>query len=532
MRKTSFAGLLTGLLGGMVSCGHPAGPDGASWKRHYPAIGVYSSPRVADLNGDGTGDIIAGAGSAEWEKSDSAIIALDGRSGKLLWRVAARNQMVGSAVLYDISGDGVPDVLLGGRSAELRAIDGADGKTLWEFYPTDQTHGHRAGGWYNFSTPQLIGDQDGDGYRDLLVANGGDASVAPGDPKRPAGCLMVVSSKDGGVIARATVPDGRETYLSPVIANLGPLTDSPAIFFGTGGETMPGHLYRTTLRALLDNDISGAVPLAASESGKGFIASPVLADVTGDGVPDIIANAVEGRMMAFDGKTNGKIWENRFWDSECYVSPTPGYFNDDDTPDFFMMHAVGVWPQFQQVVEVAVLDGKTGGFIGRRQYLNCSFTFAAPLTVDVDGDGFTEVVMGCNNRSTAVLDKPADQFSFKLLFWDIRRGNKQYLGDSLQGVNWASTPWLGDLDRDGRTDLVCFAEATNRDYNPEEASYSFPLGTNVMRKVVLDFPPERVYWGSYLGSDHNSVFTRKKGGTSDHTRDTRPVHYASPASPH
>lgn len=526
--KPSFFPFLTSVVYGVISCARPAGPDEASWKRYYPAISVYASPRVADLNGDGTGDIIVGAGSAEWEKSDSAILALDGRNGQLLWRVPARNQMVGSALLYDISGDGVPDVILGGRSAELRAVDGASGRVIWEFYPADGPYDHQRAGWYNFTTPQLIDDRNGDGYRDLLVANGGDASVAPGDPKRPAGCLMVISSKDRCVIARATVPDGRETYLSPVIAELGPPAGNPSIFFGTGGETMPGHLYRTTLEALLDNDISGAIPLAASEADKGFIASPVLADVTGDGVLDVVANAVEGRMMAFDGATNERIWESRFPDTECYVSPTPGYFNDDEIPDFFMLHSVGVWPHFQKIVEVAALDGRTGATIGRRQYLNCSFTFAAPLTVDVNGDGFTEVVMGCNNRSTAVQDKPAGQFAFQLLFWDIRNGNKQYLNDSLQGVNWASTPWLGDLEGDGQTDLVCFAEATNADHNPEEASYSRPLGVNVMRKVVLDFPPGRVYWGGYLGSDYNSVFTRKRSKPAGTLAVRPPV----PARPH
>jgi outer membrane protein assembly factor BamB len=507
MTTRLFAGLMALGLLGLWGCS----PSDPSWKRQYPAITSYASVRTADLNGDGTRDLLIGAGSAEWMPSDTGFLALDGRTGDLLWRLPARNQIVGSAVTLDLTGDGTQDVILGGRSAELRAIEGRTGRVLWEFFATNDTLGAKRAGWYNFTTPQLIADQNGDGLRDLLIANGGDATLMPHDPNRPVGYLMILSSRDGKILAKAAVPDGRETYMTPVISDMGGPTDNPTIFFGTGGETLPGHFYRTTLRDLRRGDLSGAVPLVASQFDKGFIASPVLTDLNGDGIYDIVLNAVEGRMMAFDGKTNAVLWENRFVGTECYVSPAPGYFNDDEVPDFFVAHSVGVWPRFQKVIDVGVLDGRTGRLIGRHEYLNCSFTFAAPLTVDIDGDGYTEVVMGCNQASTPISYRPGHAFQFKLLFWDIRRQNKRYLADSLQGINWAATPYIGDLDGDGRTDLVALSEATDRFSNPEEASYQFPLGLNVMRKLIVDFPPERVYWGGYLGSDQSSVFTRKRG---------------------
>lgn len=485
------------------------------WKRTYPNITVYGSPRLSDLNRDGMQDIIIGAGGAEWSKTDTGFVALDGKTGTMLWHVPARNQIVGTSVLLDITGDNIDDVILGGRSAELRAINGATGQLIWEFFKTDSTYGHKKAGWWNFTTPQLIADQNGDGFKDLLIANGGDASILPHDPIRPVGMLLIISSKDRAIIAKANVPDGREIYMTPVISDMGTRTANPTIIYGTGGETMPGHLYRTTLADLRRGDLSKSIELTASESKKGFIASPLLTDVTGDGMYDIIQNAVEGKMMAFDGKTNKLLWDNRFLGTECYVSPAPGYFNDDDVPDFFMMHSVGTWPRFEKVVDVAFLDGKTGRIIGKHEYIDCAFTFAAPLTVDVDGDGFTEVVIGCNQQSTAVMSKTGDQFQFKLLFWDKHRDGKRYLADSLQGVNWASTPWLGDANADGRTDLVCFTEATNVLNNPEVASYQQPLGINLMRKTIFDFPPNRIYWGGYLGSDGTSVFTRKRACDKD-----------------
>ena len=104
-----------------------------SWTKQLPGIGTFSSPRVTDLNGDNIDDIIVGAGRAELQASDSAVIALDGLTGELLWSASARDQMFGSATLKDITGDKVKDVLISGRSAELLAINGATGNILWRF---------------------------------------------------------------------------------------------------------------------------------------------------------------------------------------------------------------------------------------------------------------------------------------------------------------------------------------------------------------------------------------------------------------
>ena len=94
-----------------------------------PGIGTFSSPRVADLNGDNIGDIILGAGRAELQTSDSAVVALDGVSGDLLWTVSANDQMFGSATIEDITGDAVPDVFISGRAAELIAINGSSSES-------------------------------------------------------------------------------------------------------------------------------------------------------------------------------------------------------------------------------------------------------------------------------------------------------------------------------------------------------------------------------------------------------------------
>src|SRR5690554_2891440 len=130
--KTNIFFLLLLIITAAYACEfssrHPAEME---WQVYLNGIGAYSSIRMADLNQDGILDIVMGAGGKENTASDTAVIALDGSSGALLWRTAGANQFVGSAVFQDINADGVPDIFIGGRWSELVALDGRDGKVIW-----------------------------------------------------------------------------------------------------------------------------------------------------------------------------------------------------------------------------------------------------------------------------------------------------------------------------------------------------------------------------------------------------------------
>src|SRR4051812_43825039 len=69
------------------------------WEVELPKIGTHSSPRAVDLNGDGVLDLVIGCSKKEFEANDTAIIAVDGVSGKVLWRASARDQVYGSAAI-------------------------------------------------------------------------------------------------------------------------------------------------------------------------------------------------------------------------------------------------------------------------------------------------------------------------------------------------------------------------------------------------------------------------------------------------
>ena len=201
-----------------------------NWQTELTGVMAMSSPRVADLTGDGVKDVVMGGGADEWERSDSAVLALDGQTGKLLWHTSGRNQVFGSATFLDINRDGTPDVIIGGRSAELQAINGRNGQKLWEFFRTNDHMGHKRAGWFNFTNAQLIPDQDHDGLDDLLIGNGGDATIGDVLSLRPIGRLMVLSSRSGKILHDARRRE-RNVLLTRAGENrTGPIGVAPAIW--------------------------------------------------------------------------------------------------------------------------------------------------------------------------------------------------------------------------------------------------------------------------------------------------------------
>jgi len=464
------------------------------WISEYDNLGTFSSPRVIDLNGDGIKDIVIGAGRQEFSACDSSVIALDGANGQILWNVSARDQIFGSANFMDINDDGVQDVFIGGRSAEFMAINGKTGKIIWEFFPQGDTSEIGANNLFNFYNPQFIPDQDMDGIQDILVSNGGDVTAEPYDENRTSGSLMVISGLTGQLLSRAAMPDNREIYMSALVDDLdndGTLD----IIFGTGGETVGGGFYRSTLPDLMKGDISNSILLATGEH-KGFIGPPVIADINGDHVKDIIVNSVDGRLMAFDGVDHQIIWGGKIPDTESYSSLAVGDVNGDEIPDFFTVFAIGIWPKLEAIRPVLV-DGSTGKVIFSDSigFYQMSSAVLADFNIDNHVDALINVNFFLPN------EKGEKTIHNTMLVYDFYNHTKFAIAEPMVGSNVASTPWVGDLDDDGFLDII-YCNMTTPD-----RVYTFD-GMRVIRlKTDLPFN-NNVPWGAYMGNNYDGIFNR------------------------
>ncbi len=464
----------------------------ANWTKTLQKVGTFSSPRVADLNRDGIKDIIIGAGREEFHACDSAVIALDGANGQLLWKVTAKDQVFGSAALKDISGDGVEDAIIGGRSAELIAVNGATGEVIWRFSTEQVKKKEWQKNWFNFYNPQFIPDQNGDGLADILVSNGGDVMAEPYDSNRPAGSLVVFSGKDGQLLARAPMPDAKETYMS-ITVSPSPTKKDHEIVFGTGGETIGGSLFQGYLSDVMKGDLSSAKVLDTSKD-KGYIGPAGRVDITSDGVLDIIVNAVNGRLIAFDGLSHEVIWEVVRPNSESYGSMSIGYFTPDTIPDFFISYAQGVWPKLDWSAQIMV-DGKKGTveFMDSLGF----YQMVTPVVLDWNNDGQDEILMSVNFQE---IKNGFQKFFYNMLVViDFKADQVLQIGDTYSGHNLASTPWIGDLDGDAALDII-YCHGNNLRH-----TYTFD-GIQIHR-IATKLPLyKKIRWGAYMGSSYDGVF--------------------------
>lgn len=465
----------------------------SSWSKTLDNIGTFSSARVSDLNKDGVKDILFGAGRQEFEACDSSIIAFDGLTGELLWTGSSIDQIFGSALLFDIDGDEVDDVIIGGRSGELIAMNGSSGEELWRYYHANDLEDNSLPKIFNFYNPQHIPDQDADGVKDIIVSNGGDVMVRPHDPNRPAGHLIIVSGKTGKHIAHAAMPDGKEIYMSVTVSENVQKGDIE-IIFGTGGETIGGNLYVDYLSSVLKGDLSGAKILHTSES-KGYISPVARADFNKDGMLDIVANSVDGRLVLIDGSSFEVVWQLAIPGTEAYSMPCLGHFNGDDVLDIFISYGRGIWPNIEWGVQ-KMINGKTGEieFEDELGYYQSS----SPIAVDLTGDGIDEVMMSFNFLGKDSIDQRIFQNS--LIGIEFKSKEVLYLATIEPGSNLATTPWVGDLDDDGFLDFVyCHS------IKPYASKYNFD-GIKVHRLTTQIPVYKELKWSSYQGSNYDGIY--------------------------
>lgn len=439
---------------------------------------TFSSPSLTDLTGDGVLDVVQGFGQDTLGAKNSSVVATDGATGAELWRSTGHEDLIGTAQFLNINGDSTPDVVIGGRRGALLGVDGSSGNVLWTF--DDQS-----GRWFNFYTPQMVKDRNGDNVSELVVTNGGlifdepkEVGGLPDPEQRHLGTTFLISGSDGSVLASAPSPDRGEQYASPLIlpSLSAPNPDSFDVLIGTGGETLPGSVWRFPIDGLVEKDRASAIELTNSDE-KGVVATPSLADLTGDCVLDVIVQSFDGSVSAINGATNSELWNVDNPGYETYSTPTLGLFiGDDSVPDVFVGLAKGIWPEYSES-DYLLIDGASGEIVWRQT--QGTFAPSGFLAADLNGDGRDEIIYGVNDVASN---------SHQLYLLDTTRLITTPLGPELAQTTFSS-PWLGDIDNNGFLDLI----ATESSYQSNGAAR--------VHRFELPWPtPKSITWGSYLGT--------------------------------
>ena len=354
-----------------------------------PAVTYYSggsnpfSVAVADLNGDGKPDLVVA-------NNDGGYVGVLLGNGDGTFQSALAYSSGGlqahSVAVADVNGDGKPDVLVvnpnvcpsGCGNATVGVLLGNGDGTFQSAVTYDS-----GGSWSQFLA---TGDVNGDGRPDVVVANWQSGSVGVLLGEGDGTFQPVVTYSSGGLAYSVAVSDvNGDGKLDLVVANW--ISSAVGVLLGNGDGTFQ--------------------PAVTYGSGTDWALAVAVADANGDGKPDLVvansANYTGGSLSVLLGNGDGTFQPEVSYDSGGLgpQSVAIADVNGDGNPDLLEGNANNV-----------TNEGSVGVLLG-----NGDGTFQAPLifdsgglaafgiaVADVNGDGRPDLlVVNYNSWTVGVL---------------------------------------------------------------------------------------------------------------------------------
>lgn len=352
---------------------------------------------VGDVDGDGVKDLVTSAptyGANGQAAGPGRVYVYSGRSGKLLWaHTGQANESLGIKVekAGDVNGDGIPDVIAGAPGTERAYVySGRDGNVLL-------TLSSKEGGESFGLGVAAVGDQNGDGFADVLVGAPGNNAAGQG-----AGRAYVFSGKDGALLFTLTGENAGDRFGNAVAG----YKDKRHAFLVVGapgaGPNRHGRVY--VYRAL---SAKPAFVIESDETGArlGGMFISVVGDVNGDKVPDIYASDWNNNAK---GPTTGRVYVHSGADGRRLYTFTGEAAGDgfgigtadvgDVNKDGYDDLLIGAWQHSGAASsggKVYLYSGKDGRLL---RAITCripgdTFGFDATGIGDVDGDGVVDFLL-------------------------------------------------------------------------------------------------------------------------------------------
>ena len=255
-------------------------------------VGVFSTPAVGDVNGDKSLDVAYGSFNQKMYVKDRFGRDLPG------WPRENHDTIWSSPAMLDLNEDGRREIVigtdLGGGAAVLGCAKGIRGTLSvftgrGSFYPRFP----KCLSTPIWSTP-AIHDLNGDRVHDTVVGTNNYLEF-----DKQVGIENVVRAWDtqtGGMLWQTLLPAGARVFSSPAVGDVG-YEGALDVAIGTIQAPNYGHRYLLDARTgvIRWSREGGHHAICACQ----FMGSPVLADVSGDAKPDVVAVSEDGGLMAW-----------------------------------------------------------------------------------------------------------------------------------------------------------------------------------------------------------------------------------------
>lgn len=269
--------IVVGLDGGALTINAFSGKDGRQlWMMDTHGFRggggvVIVAQATTDFNGDRSRDVYAACAASGEDHTTNAAFVVDGRTTRVLWLSPLQAPPLDLRQINDVTGDNVPDLIVGSLDGRIAGLDGREGSEIWS-----------AEGPGDIVQMILMEDVNGDGSQDMLMVYYDHG-------------LMMINGSNGTELWRVEHFPRSKSGLA-----LDDINGNGAIDAVIGDEN-------SFLRAIDGRD-GVAVWDTTQNAGATPWSMDDIGDLDYDGIDDFVVGTSEGRLLALSGNGRDGLW--------------------------------------------------------------------------------------------------------------------------------------------------------------------------------------------------------------------------------
>jgi outer membrane protein assembly factor BamB len=359
--------------------------------------GIFGSLAVGDITGDGLPEVVVPVVKRDGETTDTLLVL--NNKGERLWSFRTDLGIFSSPALGDLNKDGFLDIVFGTNCGRAYALSGRTNEVMWVIE-------HPMG---LFRSSPLLFDLSGDGSLDVFM--GSDKG------------LYAINGESG--IVMWLYPTAAEVSSSPAIGNVDS-DDNLEIVFASGD----GVIYAL--------DWNGELSWALETGSEIIYSSPA---ISADG--RVMIGTSDGRLLIIKG---GKI--EKTYNTGSIIRGSPGLAE----ADFGGIIVFGTYREEElQGAYVKKPENKihaidmSGGLLWEKETDGWG-VFSSPVLADIDRDGRLEVLIGTREG--------------RLYALDLETGGEKW--NYFGGSGMLASPAIADFDGDGNMGVLVAYRFSNQ----------------------------------------------------------------------